>query len=110
GPGRPRGRLLPEEAGTAVRDPRRERAHRRLLADAHLELAPAVYPGAVRRTAGLVVSGVRLVVSHRARDGRLPRGLRGAIRSSCANRYGGDSPCEGWRPVQSRVRRAPVRG
>ena len=60
--------------------------------------------------AGLVVSGVRLVVSHRARDGRLPRGLRGAIRSSCANRCGGDSPCEGWRPVQSRVRRAPVRG
>ena len=68
-PGRPCGRLLPEEAGAAVRDPRRERADRRLLADAHLELAPPLYSGTLRRAAGLVVSGARLVVSHCARGG-----------------------------------------
>ena len=41
-----------------------------------------------------------------ARDGRLPRGLRGALRPAGADRHARDSPGEGRRPVRRRVRRA----
>ena len=49
-------RLLPEAAGPAVRDPRRERADRRLVADANLGLAAPVHAGPLRRPAGLAAS------------------------------------------------------
>ena len=110
-PGRPCGRLLPEEARAAVRDPRCERADRRLVADAHLGLAPPLHSGPLRRAAGLVVSrapGGRFPTARRG--GRLPRGLCGAVRSTRAYRHGRDSPREGRRPVRRGVRRAPVRG
>src|ERR1051326_5290656 len=42
--GGPCGRLLPEEAGPLVRDPRRERTGRRLVANEDVGLAAAVHP------------------------------------------------------------------
>ena len=102
--------LLPEEARPAVRDPRRERADRRLLAHAHVELAPPVHACALRRPARLAVPGRRLVVPDGARDGRLPRGVRGTVRASRAHRDDRRPADEGRRPLPRRVRRAAVRG
>ena len=45
-------RLLPEAARTAVRDPRRERAHRRRVAHTDVGLAAAVHTGALQRAPG----------------------------------------------------------
>lgn len=44
-----------------------------------LGLAAPVHAGQVRRPAGPALPGARLVVSDQGRDGRLPRGLRGAV-------------------------------
>ena len=71
-----------KKRGRLVRDPGRERADRRLLANPHVGLASPVHSCALRQPPGLAVSGPRLVVPDRARDCRLPRGLRGAVRAS----------------------------
>ena len=65
----------------AIRDPRRERARRRLVAQA-LALASAVLSGKFRRASGHGISGSDPLVSDRSRDGRLPRALREAVRAS----------------------------
>ncbi len=65
----------------AIRDPRRERARRRFVAQA-LALATAVLSGRFRRASGHGISGPDPLLSHRSRDGRLPRALREAVRAS----------------------------
>jgi len=109
-PGGPRGRLLPEAKRQLFRDPRRERADRRLVADPYLELAPPVHACALRRPAGLAVPCARLVVSDRARDRRLPRGLCGALRASGSHRDDRRPALQERRRLRRRMRRAPVRG
>src|SRR5687768_9012987 len=71
-PGRPRGRPPPGEEGTRLRDPRRRRSDRRLLAQA-LAVAAPVLAGQRGRVAGDAVSGSLARVPERARHGRLPR-------------------------------------
>ena len=94
-PGGARGRLPPAQAGSVVRDPRRGRASRRHLAEA-LGFAAAVLAGALRRAARDAVPGAADIVPDDGRDGRLPRGLRRALRlpvgraSRSTAREGGD--------------------
>src|SRR5919206_1400029 len=59
-PGGPVRRVLPAEERRGLRHPRRQRADRRLVADAHVGLAPPVHPRPLRRAAGLAVPGTGL--------------------------------------------------
>ena len=81
GAGRPCRRLPPEVEEARLRHPRRERAHRRLVAQA-LAFASAVLAGELRRASGHGVSGPGPLLSDRSRDGRLPRVLRRAVRAT----------------------------
>ena len=76
-----RRRIPPQVAGARIRDPRRERACWRFVAQA-LALASAVHPGTLRRASGHGFSGPGPLVSDRSRDGRLPRVLRKAVRAT----------------------------
>src|SRR6266511_541230 len=78
--------LPPAPARAAVRDPGGEPTHRGLLAQA-LGLAAPVHSRPARRPAGLAVPSALLVVPNQGRDGRLPRSLRGALRSPGADRH-----------------------
>ena len=71
-PGGPVGRLLPGAARAVVRDPRGQRARRRLVAQA-LGLAAAVHAGQVRRPHRPAVPGAAVQFPDQGRDGRLPR-------------------------------------
>ena len=83
-PGRPHGGVLPGEAGSLVRHPRRERADRRRLAQA-LGLAASLYAGVLQQAARHAAPGTRLVVSDEGRAGCLPGVVRGTLRASRAN-------------------------
>ena len=91
--------LPPGEARSALRDPGRERADRRLLAQA-MGLAARVHPRALRRAAGLALPGAGLVVPHQGRGGRLPGGLCGPVRSSRSHRRPRGRALQGGRPVR----------
>ena len=110
-PGGALGRLLPASAGPAVRDPRRERADRRLLADANLGLAAPVHAGPLRRAAGLAVPGAA-AGRFRRRDEMADYLEAYAARFDLPVRTGVavDAPGEDGRPVRRPVGRAAVRG
>ena len=93
-PGGPRRRLPPEEARRAVRDPRRERAHRRLLAHA-LGLAPPLHAGdattgcragASRRPAGRFPTKDEMADYLEAYAARFELPVRTASRSTVSRR------------------------
>ena len=67
--------------GPAVRDPGRQRARRRRLAQALGLAAPVHARRATTACPGMRFPAPRLVLPHQGRDGRLPRGLRGALRA-----------------------------
>src|ERR687892_4364 len=97
------GGVPPEEARPAARGPRRERAHRRPVASA-LALAAAVYAGEIRRATGDAVPGAPKLVPHHQRDGRLPRGLREAVRAPRPDRCPCRQPGEGRGTVRRHCR------
>ena len=102
GPGRALRRLPPEAAGALVRDPRCERADRRLVAQP-LGLAPALLAGVPRRAAGDAVPGAAHRVPDEGRDGRLPRGVRDALRAPGPQRRGRRGADEGETAATSRT-------
>ena len=109
-PGRPRGRLPPEAAGPVVRDPRRERARRRQLAQA-LGLAAALLAGEPRRAARDAVPGAaRRRTRRRTRwpttSRPTPRDFELPVRSG----DGGRRADEGGRPLRRTRRRPALRG
>ena len=75
------------QRGPAVRDPRRERAGRRHLAQALGLAAPVHARPATTACRACAFPAPRLVVPDEGRDGRLPRGVR-ARASSCRSRTG----------------------
>ena len=83
-PGRTLGRLPPGPARPAVRHPRRERAGRRRLAQSAGTRCACSRPPASTAWPGCVPAPA-LVVPDQGRDGRLPRGLRGALRLPVRN-------------------------
>ena len=89
--------------------PRRERAHRRRVAEA-LGLTPAVHACEVRRPARIQISGAALVVPYKGRDGRLPRGLRREVRARGSNRREDRPALQGGRLLRHDLGRAAVRG
>ncbi len=89
--GRPLGRLSPRARRRALRDPRRQRAHRRFLAQA-LGLAAPVHAGEARQPGRHAVSRAAQLLSHEERDGGLPRG---ATRRAFACRFAAASGSTG---------------
>ena len=81
-PGGPGGRVPPGAARPAVRDPRRPRARRRRLAQALGLPAPVHARAATTACPGCPFPAPTLVLPDQGRDGRLPRGLRGALRAA----------------------------
>ncbi len=108
-PGGPGGRLSPCERRPAVPDPGRQRPDWRRLAQP-LGFPPALHARALRRAAGMALSRARLVVPDEGRNGRLPRGVRRALRAARSKR----GPCrqnfQGRRPVRRRIGERPHRG
>ena len=84
-PSGPRGRLPPRPAEPPLRDPRRKRADRRLLAQA-LGLAPPLHARPLQRPPGDGLPRPRALVLDQGRGGRLPRGLRRTVRAPGSNR------------------------
>ncbi len=73
-------------------------------------LAPRVHPGPPRWAARHAVPRAGRVVPHEGRGGRLPGGLRGALRPAGAHGRHGGRARPGRRPVRRDGRRPPVRG
>ena len=93
-----------------VRDPRRERARRRSVAEP-LGLAPALLAGELRRASRAALPGEAHVVPDDARDGGLPRVVRGALRASGALGVAVDALTNGRCPLRaSRVGDRRARG
>ena len=87
-PGRALGRLPPGAPQAAVRDPRRPRAHRRLVAQA-LGLPAPVHAGAIRQPRRHAVPRTGRRLSDQGPDGRLPRSVRRALRIAGSQRRRG---------------------
>ena len=98
--GRPRDRLPPGPQGSVARDPRRERARGRLVAQA-LAVPSALHARRVRRAARDAVPGAAVLVPDRNGDGGLPRVVCGALRPPGAKRR---------RRRRSRAERRGLRG
>ena len=91
--------VLPGAAWPVVRDPRRQRADRRLVAEA-VGLAAPVHAGQVRRPRSGCHSRAGLQLPDEGRDGRLPRGLREALRAAGADgREGRSAVADGDRYI-----------
>ena len=82
-----------------LRDPGRKRADRGPLAPA-LGFAEAVLTREVRRAPGHALPRAASLLPHGARDGRLPRGVRGALRASRPIEHGCGRPKEGGGPLR----------
>ena len=108
-PGRPRDGLPPEEAGTAVRHPRCERAHRRLVAHAHVALASPFTPARFDGLPGWSFPAPRWSFPTAKEDRRLPRGVCGALRAPRPQRHRRRPAAQGRRPVRRRRGRAALR-
>ena len=108
-PGGPERWLSPRQAEQRVRDPRRERACRRSVAQP-LGLASPLHAGPLQRATRDAVRGAEVVVPDEGRDGRLPRGLCGTLRVAGASRDARRAGRAGGRPVRRVDRRRAARG
>ena len=93
----------------AVRDPRRERARRRLVAET-MALAAALLARGRRRAARDALPCAAVLLPDRARDGRVPRDVRRALRTPRRERGQRRQPRPRRRRVRDLGRREALRG